>query len=167
MNAGHAAGRIQELAGAMRRPGVVRKITWTAASNVMLTAAAGLGGIILARAAGPVIRGEYAGVTAWFGVALVIGSLGQPAALCFYVAAEPERASSYLATSRAMMLMTGMLAVSAGILAAPLLAHGNASVATGFSSPIMNQIATPVRAPSTRVVSAKNLLSFIRNPSIG
>jgi len=150
VNAGHAAGRIQELAGAMRRPGVVRKITWTAASNVMLTAAAGLGGIILARAAGPVIRGEYAGVTAWFGVALVIGSLGQPAALCFYVAAEPERASSYLATSRAMML-------SAGILAAPLLAHGNASVATGYRIAFSASIVGFVGASYTFSLQATDL----------
>ena len=41
----------------------------------------GLGGIILARALGPTVRGEYAAITAWFGVALMIGGMGQPSPL--------------------------------------------------------------------------------------
>ncbi len=37
--------------------------------------------------------GEYAAVTAWFGVTLMIGGMGQPAALCFcHVAHDPGNA---------------------------------------------------------------------------
>src|ERR1700733_12829217 len=94
--------------------------------------AAGLGGILLARALGPVVRGEYAAITAWFGVALIIGGMGQPAALCFYVARDPLRAREYVATSRAMMLATGGLAIAAGVLLAPILSRGNPEMVTGY-----------------------------------
>jgi O-antigen/teichoic acid export membrane protein len=82
-----AAGRhLRELASTLRRRGVGRLVARTASYNVASAVAAGLGGIIVARALGPEMRGEYAAVTAWFGVALMIGGMGQPAALCFYVA---------------------------------------------------------------------------------
>ena len=83
--------------------------------NLATTLAAGLGGIVLARALGPTMRGEYAAITAWFGVTCIVGDLGQPAALCFYVARDPSRAREYVATSRTMMLTTGTLAVIVGI----------------------------------------------------
>jgi O-antigen/teichoic acid export membrane protein len=114
------------------RRGLARSIARTAGFNVASAGAAGLGGIILARALGPTARGEYAAVTSWFGVALVVGGMGQPAALCYFVAKQPQRAREYVATSRAMMLMTGTVALSAGMLLAPLLAHGNAAVTLGY-----------------------------------
>ena len=74
-------GRRWELARMLQRPGVGRLIARTAAYNVAAVAAAGLGGIIVARALGPEMRGEYAAVTAWFAVVLMVGGMGQPAAL--------------------------------------------------------------------------------------
>ena len=32
------------------------------------------------------VRGDYAAISAWFGLVLMVGAIGQPAALCFYVA---------------------------------------------------------------------------------
>jgi O-antigen/teichoic acid export membrane protein len=99
---------------------------------VVLVGAAGLGGVILARTVGPTVRGEYAAITAWLDVALVIGQGGQPAAVCFYVASDPLHARQYVATSRTIMLATGALVVTAGALFAPVLAHGNQEVAAGY-----------------------------------
>ena len=79
-------------------------IARTACFNVASTVAAALSGIIVARAVGPAVRGEYAAVTAWFGLLLMAGGVGQPAAVCFYVARYPRRARGYVATSRTMML---------------------------------------------------------------
>ena len=45
------------------------QVASTAGCNVASNAAVGLGGIIVARAGGPEMRGAYAAVTAWFGVA--------------------------------------------------------------------------------------------------
>ena len=129
----HAARtRLQGFSTTLRRPGFGHTVARTAGFNIASTAAAGLGGIILARALGPTVRGEYAAITAWFGVAQMVGGMGQPAALCFYVARDPGQAPDYVATSRAMMLVTAALALTAGMLFAPLLADGRAGVATGY-----------------------------------
>ena len=87
-----AGGPLRELASALRPRGIGRLVARTAGYNVTSAAAAGLGGIIVARALGPEMRGEYAAVTAWFGVALMVGGMGQPAALCFHVAHDPGNA---------------------------------------------------------------------------
>jgi O-antigen/teichoic acid export membrane protein len=125
-------GQVRTLAKALRRPGFARTIVDTAGFNIIATCAAGLGGIIIARAVGPTVRGQYAAVTAWFGAVVMLGGLGQPAALCFYVARDPSRAREYVATSRAMMLTTGVLAFAFGMVIAPLIAHGNTQVTLGY-----------------------------------
>jgi O-antigen/teichoic acid export membrane protein len=128
----HEAGQLRRLAQAIRRPSFARAVVRTAGFNIVATFAAGLGGVMIARAVGPAVRGEYAAVTAWFGVAVMVGGMGQPTALCFYVARDPLRAREYVATSRAMMLMTGTLVLAGCLLFVPLLARGNAEVAAGY-----------------------------------
>jgi O-antigen/teichoic acid export membrane protein len=63
---------------------------------------------------------------------LMVGGMGQPAALCFYVARDSTRARQYVATSRAMMLCTGAVAMAAGMLLAPILARGHLQVVVGY-----------------------------------
>jgi O-antigen/teichoic acid export membrane protein len=153
-----AAGRqLRGLASALRRRGVGRLVARTASYNVASAAAAGLGGIIVARALGPELRGEYAAVTAWFGVALMIGGMGQPAALCFYVAHDGDNAPGYVATSRAMMLVTGTAALVGGIVLAPLLARGNADLTVAYRIAFATSIVAFVGAGYTFALQAKNL----------
>ena len=150
------ASHLRELASALRR-GVGRQVASTAGYNVAATAAAGLGGIIVARALGPEMRGEYAAVTAWFAVALMIGSMGQPAALCFYVAYDPGNARDYVATSRAMMLVTGIASLAGGILLAPLLARGNTGLTVAYRIVFATTIVAFVAASYTFSLQATNL----------
>ena len=126
-------------------------------STSQSTAAAGLGGIILARTLGPTVRGEYAAITAWFSVALMIGGMGQPAALCFHVARDPLRARQYVATSRAMMLTTGTIVLVCGVLLAPLLAHGVAAVSLGYRIAFGTSIVAFVGASYTFSLQARDL----------
>lgn len=149
------------LARTLRRPGG-QAVAHTAGFNVAVLAASGIGGVVLARAVGPTVRGEYAAITAWFGVALMVGGMGQPAALCFYVAREPQQGPAYVATSRAIMLVTGVVALVAGILLAPLLAHGNASVATGYRIAFGASIVAFVGASYTFSLQARDLLRWNR-----
>ena len=129
----HAAPtRIDRFAATVRRPGVGRTIARTAGFNITATIASGLAGIVLARALGPTMQGEYAAITAWFGIALVVGQMGQPAALCFYVARESCRAREYVATSRAMTLITGAFVITAGIIIAPVLAKHSSAETLGY-----------------------------------
>jgi O-antigen/teichoic acid export membrane protein len=152
-----AGRRLRELASALRRHDVGRQVARTAGYNVAAAAAAGLGGIVVARALGPEMRGEYAAVTAWFGVALLIGSMGQPAALCFHVAHDPGQARGYVATSRAMMLITGTVVLAGGILLAPLLARGNAGLTVAYRIAFAASIVAFVGASYTFSLQARNL----------
>jgi O-antigen/teichoic acid export membrane protein len=129
---GATPDRLRSLATTLRGSRTVRGIARTAGFNVAATAAAGLGGIIVARTVGPAVRGEYAAIMAWLGVAITVGCLGLPTALCFYVAREPAGAHEYVATSRALVLTTGTVALGAGMLLAPILGRGSTSVTLGY-----------------------------------
>ena len=157
MTAHTAPGRLQGLATTLRRPGVGPRVARTAGFNLASVLAAGLGGVILARAVGPTVRGEYAAITAWFGVALTVGDMGQPAALCFYVAHDPQRAREYVATSRAMMLTTGALVLTAGMLLAPLLGRGNLAMTVGYRIVFAISIVAFVAASYTFSLQARDL----------
>jgi O-antigen/teichoic acid export membrane protein len=152
-----AGSRLRELAVTLRRRDIGGQVARTAGCNIASTAAAGLGGIIVARALGPGIRGDYAAVTAWFGVALMFGGMGQPAAVCFYVANDPANSRGYVATSRTLMLVTGSVALTGGIALAPLLAHGNEGLTTAYRIAFATSIVAFVGASYTFSLQARNL----------
>ena len=145
------------LAGRLRQDHLIQLMARTAGFNVTATVAAGLGGVILARAVGPAVRGEYAAVTAWFGLALMVGGMGQPAALCFYVARDPRQAPEYVATSRTMMLLTGSIALTGGLLLAPVLSHGHRAVILGYRIAFCASILAFVGASYTFSLQARDL----------
>src|ERR1700744_1513124 len=125
-------GRLHMVRAALRRRPTGAVIARTACFNVAAAAAAGLGGIAMARGVGPAVRGEYAAVTSWFSILLVVGEVGQSAAVCFYVARDPCHARSYVATSRTMMLFSGTAALACGLVVAPVLAHGNQVLVSAY-----------------------------------
>jgi O-antigen/teichoic acid export membrane protein len=131
-------------------------IARTACFNVATAATAALGGVILARAFGPTVRGEYAAVTSWFGLVLMAGGAGQPAAVCFHVARYPLRARGFVATSRAMMLVTGAVALAAGLVVAPVLAHGNPGLAGAYRIAFAGSVIAFIGASYTFSLQAKN-----------
>jgi O-antigen/teichoic acid export membrane protein len=155
-----SVGRLSGLIGEIRWSGAGKVIARTAGFNMATTVAAGLGGLIVARALGPTVRGEYAAITAWFGIACIIGQMGLPASLCFYVAKDPRRARNYVATARDMMLSTGILALLAGVLLAPVLSRGNPSIANGYRIAFCASIVTYVGTAYTYPLQARNLLQW-------
>lgn len=132
-------------------------IARTATFNVAAAVTAGLSGVILARALGPTVRGEYAAVIAWFGILLMIGEVGQSGAVCFYVARHPSSAHDYVATSRAMMLVTGGVAVVGGLLLAPVLAHGNPGLADAYRIAFAGSAITFVGTSYTFSLQARSI----------
>ncbi|NDL57646.1 oligosaccharide flippase family protein [Phytoactinopolyspora mesophila] len=109
-----------------------RTVARTSVCNAVTVGSAGLAGIFIARALGPSVRGEYAAIMAWFGVVLVVGQLGQTAATTFFVARERNRAAEYVATSRNLMVGTGILTLGVGMVAAPLLSSGSGAATAGY-----------------------------------
>lgn len=125
MSANTLAGQLSEArAAVLRRRHISGAIARTAAFNTVSAGTAALSGVIVARTVGPTVRGEYAAVMAWFGVLMLTGEMGQGAAVCYHVARDPQRARGYVATSRAMMMGTGTLALACGLILAPVLARG-------------------------------------------
>jgi O-antigen/teichoic acid export membrane protein len=124
--------RLRGLPAGLGQPGTGQAVARTAGFNVALLGALGLGGVILARTLGPTVRGEYAAITAWLDVGLITGQFGQPAALCYFVASDPRRARQYVATSRAILLTTGIIVLAGGLLLSPILAHGIPGVTEGY-----------------------------------
>jgi O-antigen/teichoic acid export membrane protein len=148
--------RPDDLSIVFRKRGIARKIARTAGFNVTSTVAAGVTGVLLARVLGPAVRGEYAAITSWFGMVLMIGSMGQPAAVCFFVARDPARARQYVATSRAMMLCTGAVALAAGMLVAPILAHGHPDVIVAYRIAFAASVFAFVGASYTFALQARD-----------
>ena len=132
----------------------------TAAFNMATAVTTGLAGVIVARALGPAVRGEYAAITAWFGISCMIGQMGLPAALCFYIAKDPEHAREYVATSRSMMLATGLVALVAGLLLAPAMSRGNPIVADGYRIAFGASIVTNVGIAYGCSLQARHLLQW-------
>jgi O-antigen/teichoic acid export membrane protein len=154
----HAApGQLHRIATTLHWHGAGQSVFRTAGFNLASAAAAGSGGVLLARTLGPTVRGEYAAISAWFGIVLMVGCMGQPAALCFYVARDPLRARQYVATSRAMMLVTGVLALGAGVSLAAILSRGNSEVATGYRIAFATSVVAFVGASYTFSLQARDL----------
>ncbi|HVY08699.1 MAG TPA: polysaccharide biosynthesis C-terminal domain-containing protein [Mycobacteriales bacterium] len=80
-------------------------------------------GLIIARALGPVGRGEYAATVSWFWVLLIVGEVGLTASACYYVAADERRASDYVATARSLILAFGGPTMILALALAPELAQ--------------------------------------------
>jgi FkbM family methyltransferase len=129
----------------------------TAFFNAAAAGSAAIGGLILARTVGPVVRGEYSAVTAWFGVLLIAGELGMSAAVCYYVASDPRHARSYVATARALMLITGTAMLTCGLLLAPLLAHGIPGLALAYRLAFAAAIIAFAGAGYTFSLQARNI----------
>lgn len=161
MSARSLKSRLRRLLGSSAETGVRRfgqTVARTSVCNVASAAAAGIAGIVIARSLGPAVRGEYAAVMAWFGVVLVIGQLGQTAATTYFVARERARAADYLATSRNLMVFSGLVTLGIGLLLAPALAAGSGAAVTGFRLMFATCLASFVGASYVFSLQATNLL---------
>jgi O-antigen/teichoic acid export membrane protein len=154
LSANTLADQLQVARSALLKRHIGGLIAKTAGFNIAAAAAAALGGVVIARTVGPIARGEYAAVTAWFGLLLMVGGVGQPAAVCFYVARDPERARSYVATSRAMMLVTGAIALAAGLVVAPVVAHGHPGLTDAYRIAFAGSVLAFVGASYTSSLQA-------------
>jgi O-antigen/teichoic acid export membrane protein/glycosyltransferase involved in cell wall biosynthesis len=138
-------------------PGFGRSVATTAFYNIAATGAAGLAGLVIARSLGPAVRGEYAAIFAWFGVVLIAGQLGQTAATTYFVARDPHRAADYVATSRNLMVVSGLATLTLGLLAVPLLAPHDEAMDSGYRLMFATCLAAFVGASYTFSLLASNI----------
>jgi O-antigen/teichoic acid export membrane protein len=132
----------------------------TSGINVVVTATSAVTGLLLARLLGPETRGEYAAVMAWFGVALILGELGQTAATTYFVAHEPARARTYVATSRTMMIASGLVTAAVGALLAPTLAHGDHELTVAYYIAFATAVIAFLSASYAPALQARDLTKW-------
>lgn len=107
-------------------------IARTAAVNLVSVVVTMFTGILLARGLGEEGRGMYAAVVVWFGAALVLGELGQSAAVTFFVARSPSSAMDIIRTSRRIMAGACFVLVVAGFLGSSFLAGGERELTLAY-----------------------------------
>jgi O-antigen/teichoic acid export membrane protein len=147
---------IRAVTAVIRASGTTGPVAATAGFNVGAAVASALASAVVARALGPSLRGEYAAVTAWFSLVLLVGGMGQPAALCYYVASQPRLARGYVATSRTLMIITGSLALVTGLAMAPVLGHGSPSLLLGYRVAFFSSIIGFVGTSYTFALQARS-----------
>lgn len=96
----------------------------TAAFNLVNTALAGVGGILVARVLGAEGRGDYAVLMSWLGICLVFGELGLTAAVTYHIARDPDQGRDWLTTCSRIMTLAGLAAIPLALLATPLITDG-------------------------------------------
>jgi stage V sporulation protein B len=112
--------------------GTRHRVARTAFTSLLSLGAATVTGIVIARGLGPAGRGHFASIMAWFGIALVLSDVGQSTSLTYHVARWPDRAGDFIASSRALMLLTGTVVAVAGVAVSPQLAGGEEAVAWAY-----------------------------------
>lgn len=145
----------------MRGSSRLRPFAGAAVTNIAMTVLSATAGLMIARAVGPLERGDYAAVTAWFGVFLIIGEVGQTAATTYFSSRWPERAPTVLATSRTLMTMTGVVATAVGLLLAPRLAHHAHDVTVGYLVVFASCLPSFVGASYTFTLQARSLNDWL------
>lgn len=90
----------------------------TAGFNFGATILAAVTGVLLARWLGPTGRGNYAAITAYFGLLLVITGLGTGSSVVYFTSRERSEADSYVRTATAMLVPLAVIGVAATILIA-------------------------------------------------
>src|SRR5665648_595896 len=88
----------------------ITSVGHTAAFNLAGTGISAATGILLARWLGPTGRGDYAAVTAYFGIALVFFELGLGASVVFHVSRYRRAHADYVWTAAGLLIPLALAA---------------------------------------------------------
>jgi enterobacterial common antigen flippase len=101
--------------------GVRKKPVFVALSaNFLLAALGTVTGILVARLLGPGGRGELAAITLWPSTLLVMGGLGIPHTIAYFVARQPQQVAKIYANALALAIIQWLVLVGVGLVVIPL-----------------------------------------------
>lgn len=140
--------------------GTRHRVARTAFTSMVTVGASMVTGILIARALGPTGRGYFASVMAWFGIAMVVGDVGQSTSLTYHVARWPERAATLIASSRTLMALTATTVALVGLLVTPSLSGGSETVAWSYRIAFIGVIVNAVFAPYVFATQATSLTTW-------
>lgn len=119
--------------GKIWRGGLARAVIGTAGANFVVIFANLAIGVMVARSLGDSGRGVYVAVQAWYALSLVLGEVGQSAAVTYFTAKQPHALRSIVAKARWIMFTGGALVATVGVLFADLISDGNSEFRVGLS----------------------------------
>jgi O-antigen/teichoic acid export membrane protein len=89
---------------------------WSIVASGATSAAGLVSGVLLARALGPSVRGEFAALLSWVGVMMLLSDLGIGHALSYYAGREPSRVDTlYSQGLGASILLRGVIWIVGGV----------------------------------------------------
>lgn len=140
---------------------VVRSsVVHASGANFVIVGLTMLSGVLVARSLGAEGRGHYAAIMAWFGVALVLGEVGQSAAVTFHVARHARWGKDLIKTSRMLMGAAGVLVTVLGLGAADLLAEGDSEVAAAYRASFIGCLINGFGAPYLYAMQAISIRTW-------
>lgn len=117
----------------MMRGGLARAVVGTAGANFVVIFVNLAVGVVVARSLGDSGRGVYVAVQAWYALSLVLGEVGQSAAVTYFVAKQPDALRSIVSKARWIMFTGGALVATAGVLSANLISGGVSETRIGLT----------------------------------
>lgn len=117
-------------------------------------------GVIVARSLGAEGRGHYAAIMAWFGLALVLGELGQSGAVTYHVSRYLRWSADLVKSSQTLMSVAGLLVTTCGLLASDLLAGGDSGVAAAYRVSFLGCLLNGIGAPFVYAMQATSIRSW-------
>ena len=140
--------------------GTRHRVARTAVTSLVAVLTSTVTGIVIARDLGPTGRGNFASVMAWLGIALVISEVGQSTSLTYHVSRWPERTGDFLASSRALMMLTGAVVAAVGMALSPQLSGGDDAVAWAYRIAFVGCLVNCAFAPYVYATQALSLTTW-------
>ncbi len=109
--------------GRLSSHSILRPVAGTAAANVLVTSLGTLGGLLIARALGASLRGEFAAVMAWTTFVSSLLVLGLPQATCYWISRQPRDVNATVLTASLLAFGLGLVVAVVGFAVAPLIAR--------------------------------------------
>jgi O-antigen/teichoic acid export membrane protein len=94
----------------------LRSVGRTAAFNLTATGVSAITGVLIARWLGPSGRGDYAAVTAYFGLALVFFDLGLGPSVMFHVSKQKRAHADYVWTAMGLLVPLALVATLVSVI---------------------------------------------------
>lgn len=132
-------------------------ITTTAAVNIFAVVASATGGLLTARSLGTYGRGQFAAVSAWFGLAMILCEVGQSGAVTYYVSKSRPARASYVRASTSIVRRSAAVTVVLGLCISPALSHGSSQITIAYAIGFCASGVYAIGSPFLGLAQATNL----------
>ena len=134
-----------------------RAVGLTASYSLIAAALNSINGLIIARMLGPAGKGDFAAVSAFFGLTLLVFEIGIGSSVVYLVSKERETRADVVRTAGAILLPLGILATLATEIVGASLQGGSSGRATAFMVLPIAILASFMLAPPTSALQALDL----------